>query len=223
MRNSILTISILLVFGCFSPEKNDQPSSAIISKDTIAIGSVKSLTTSDTSILENEKPNEKKNKNALVGKVFEVGLQNLFLECSFNFACDCCASDLLFLGDSISYFISYCSGDTELIPGKYTVYEDTVKVITLGITASEKYNWSAEVNSTVEPYYLSDTVVNSKTYLWTVEECNSKILMKEDRPSNPFIALEKNQSLDSLMSDMARRGITKRLENRIKTGANNMQ
>ena len=132
-------------------------------------------------------------QNRFSGKVFEAGADNHFNhkeECAFYFECDCCRDILIFVDATTYYMISYCMADSDLTKGNYTVNDSIVKLVSDGRVISKRYNWALEVNPNAEPkYFIKDTTNNKYTFDFKIKNCNSDMLMSENKNGDLYIAI----------------------------------
>lgn len=90
----------------------------------------------------------------LGGLSYSVAPQLDSATCSVTGACDCCASDYIFLTDSTFAAVDYCVGDYTYYRGTYRTTADSVWLHVDSLRLFKQYNMEADDSAYTGPEYI---------------------------------------------------------------------
>lgn len=199
-----LLLILITTFSCTSKKASKEESLPLqLSTDTLQ---------SQVEVVPPPAPFQKLNSTTdfpfqLGNKVFVLGAENHLKGCKFQFACDCCSGDLIFLPDSTFYYTNYCMADITVTRGHYIIQRDSLHLRSDGIQVKEEYNWERESNPTAQEFFIKDTIINPYSMDFKIQRCNEHSILVDEGKNGTFVALPKDSSVDAEMRVLEKKGI----------------
>ena len=152
---------------------------------------------------------------SLAGQVYFFAPELDSASCEAIDACDCCASNVLFLDDTNFVTISYCESDEQIFRGTYKIDNYEVYLQYDSIEVDKEYNWEIQTDTTgtvKTEYFIKRQKIEANKITLTASSCKEQFFFKTGDKEISYGSLDKKVNLDKLIQRLKDQGTWDRLK-----------
>jgi len=151
--------------------------------------------------------------NQLSGKLFLLGPQLDSIAVEAIAGCDCCASDLAFINDSVFTFVVLCLGGDDFYKGKYSITPGAIL-----LNFDDEYVYSTQIEKLdslgqldFEMNYSIEKYESSHNFLFLSSLKNRQVISFPYQGGQEIGAENKQKSMSDFISNLKTQGVWQKL------------